>query len=306
MSDTHQGDRSETDPAKPDPQIPETPIAAAEAPVPEALATEAPPPPPPPAPAATPALQPDRSLRVGIAITAAAVIALFFLMTAKHEARTTPAAATGGPQWVSDVQNGLGRRGYDWVRIDVRDGMAIVSGEAPDVDSRQYGFEAAQTALQRADTANVLRVVVDATDLADGTPGVGAAVKALGPAPAAADCQVAFRSTMNDRAISFTPDSADLSSDNTRLLDALAALALHCKAYPIEIGGHTEMSGAGPHNLRLSQLRAAAVETYFVGKGVSQAGLTARGYGAKKPLDSARTPAADARNRRIEFTVTGF
>ena len=295
VSDTQAGDPPDVDP--PDPKA-DTPEAAAA----EALAspTEAPPVPPAP-PTATP--PPDRSLWVGISIVGVALVALFFLVNIKHDAPATIAVATGGPQWVSDVQNGLGQRGYDWVRLDVRDGVATVSGEAPDVDSRQYGFEAAQTALRRADAGNTLQVVVDATALAGGKSGVGAAVTTLGAAPAAADCQAAFQSTLADRAIAFTPDSADLTADNTRLLDALAAVALRCKAYPIEIGGHTEASAS--RNARLSAQRAAAVEDYLIGKGVPRTGLTARGYGASKPLDPAAGPAADARNRRIEFTVTG-
>lgn len=257
------------------------------------------------APPAPPAQAPDRSLWVGVAITAASVVALYFLMNMKHDAPPVTTAAAAGPQWVGDVQSGLGQRGYDWVRIDVRDGVATVSGSAPDVDSRQYALEAAQTALLNADTAGTLKVVVDATELAGGAPGAGLAVKALSPAPAAAACQGAFQSVLASRPIAFTPDTAELTQDNTRLLDALAGVALRCKAYRFEIGGHTENSGAAAHDRQLSQARAAAVQGYLVGKGVAAASVTARGYGADKPLDAARTPAADARNRRIEVTVTG-
>jgi outer membrane protein OmpA-like peptidoglycan-associated protein len=55
----------------------------------------------------------------------------------------------------------------------------------------------------------------------------------------------------------------------------------------------------------LSQSRAQAVLDYLTSKGVDGTRLTAKGYGATKPIADNKTEIARATNRRIEFTVSG-
>jgi outer membrane protein OmpA-like peptidoglycan-associated protein len=208
------------------------------------------------------------------------------------------------PGWVKEVTGGLAQRGYDWISIDLSEGIATVSGAAPDVDSLKFGFEAAETALTEGEHAADVKLVVDATALEGGPAGVGAALAGLGTSPEAADCQAAFRATLEGRSINFEPGRADLTADNRRLLDALSAVAVRCKAFKIEIGGHTDASGSANANNALSEARAMSVRDYLTARGVPAEGLSAQGYGSRMPLDPARTPAADARNRRIEFTVS--
>lgn len=71
----------------------------------------------------------------------------------------------------------------------------------------------------------------------------------------------------------------------------------------IEIGGHTDNTGAPAANLSLSQRRADAVRSALLQDGVAPAMLTARGYGATKPLASNDTADGRLQNRRTEFTV---
>ncbi len=244
-----------------------------------------------------------RRVAAGVGVSAGICAALLTLVLMSLGG-LTGGVPMNGPAWLKGVTTDLGQRGYDWITIDVADKIATISGEAPDVDSRQYGFEAAETALHRADEAGEIGIVVDATHLEGGTPGFGAALKALGATPAAAACQDAFRSTLEGRTVNFAPASADLTTDNKRLLDAVSAVAMRCRAYHMEVGGHTDASGAADANDLLSAQRAGTVEAYLINKGVPADVLTAKGYGARMPLDPARTPEADARNRRIEFTVS--
>jgi len=243
-----------------------------------------------------------RRLAAGVGVGAGVCAALFTLALMSLGGLTGGMHASG-PAWLKGVLDGLGQRGYDWITVDVTDKIATVSGQAPDVDSRQYGFEAAEIALKRADEAGEIGIVVDATHLEGGAPSFGAALQALGEKPAAAACQDAFRGTLTGRTITFAPASADLTIDNKRLLDAISAVAVRCRAYHMEIGGHTDASGAADANDLLSAQRAGTVEAYLINKGVPAEILTAKGYGARMPLDPARNPEADARNRRIEFTV---
>ena len=244
-----------------------------------------------------------RRLTAGVGVAAGVCAALFVLVLMSLGGLAGGVHASG-PAWLNDVVRDLGQRGYDWIAIDVGDKIATVSGEAPDVDSRQYGFEAAETALRRAGENGEIALVVDATHLEGGSPSFGAALQGLGVQPTAPACQEAFRATLDGRAVNFAPASADLTADNKRLLDAVSAVAIRCRAYHMEIGGHTDAAGAGDANDLLSAQRAGTVEAYLINRGVPAEVLTAKGYGARLPLDTARTPEADARNRRIEFTVS--
>ena len=242
-------------------------------------------------------------LATGIGVIALAVLLLIVLAFIDDRDGTRGDAADSG-RWLDGVTANLAQRGYDWMRIDIDDGVATVSGEAPDVDSRAYGFEAAEKAIERADADDSVRVVIDATHMEGAGASVGAALTTLGRAPTAGACQSAFAATLEGRTVKFTPGSADLTAENRRLLEALAGVATRCKAHRIEIGGHTDRSGGADVNVALSQARAEAVLRYLTDRGAPAAGLSAHGYGARRPLDRRRTPAADARNRRIEFTVS--
>jgi OOP family OmpA-OmpF porin len=68
-----------------------------------------------------------------------------------------------------------------------------------------------------------------------------------------------------------------------------------------EIDGHTDNSGAAPHNLQLSQQRADAVKTQLITMGVDSARLTTKGLGDTKPISDNATQEGKANNRRVEF-----
>jgi outer membrane protein OmpA-like peptidoglycan-associated protein len=231
------------------------------------------------------------------------LLALLLCALAVLSVRVEDRAPPGGA-WLAKVQENLAGRGYDWLKIDIADGVATVSGEAPDVDSRQFGFEAAEAAIQRSDTGKSVRLVVDATTMEGAAPSSGAALNGLGAAPTAETCNGAFAATLTARPLSFERGSAELSAEDKPVLDALSAVAIRCKAYRIEIGGHADRAGAAAANLTLSQQRAEAVQRYLTERGVPATQLTTRGYGSSKLLDPGRSPAANARNRRIEFTVS--
>jgi outer membrane protein OmpA-like peptidoglycan-associated protein len=45
------------------------------------------------------------------------------------------------------------------------------------------------------------------------------------------------------------------------------------------------------------------VKNYFVGKGIDEGRLVAKGYGPDAPLVNKKTKAARAKNRRVEFKL---
>ncbi|MET0545510.1 MAG: OmpA family protein [Caulobacterales bacterium] len=129
-------------------------------------------------------------------------------------------------------------------------------------------------------------------------------VLALGDAPTADACNAAFKEMMAGETVNFSTGATALADSAMPALDGAAAIAGKCKAYKIEIGGHTDRSGSRAINLRISDQRAAAVKDYIVGKGAPAAILTPKGYGESELLDKSTGAKAAARNRRISFAVT--
>lgn len=109
--------------------------------------------------------------------------------------------------------------------------------------------------------------------------------------------------TLELKNINYEIGSANLTADSRYELDNLVE-ALN--AYPkmtIQIAGHTDNTGDANANLTLSQQRAAGVVNYLVSKGVNASRLRAIGYGQTRPIDTADTDEARAKNRRTEFTI---
>jgi OmpA-OmpF porin, OOP family len=75
------------------------------------------------------------------------------------------------------------------------------------------------------------------------------------------------------------------------------------KTIKVEIHGHTDEKGTDAFNLRLSRARAQSVLNYLASKGVSKSLMKAIGFGKSKPLDTAKTEEAQAKNRRVELVV---
>jgi cytochrome c oxidase subunit II len=103
--------------------------------------------------------------------------------------------------------------------------------------------------------------------------------------------------------VTFETGSATLTASSKYQLDVLVE---EFAAYPnlaVEVAGHTDNVGDAAANLTLSQQRAASVKTYLSAKGVADNRMRAAGYGSTKPIDTADTAEAKAKNRRTEFTI---
>ncbi len=89
-------------------------------------------------------------------------------------------------------------------------------------------------------------------------------------------------------------------------LPVLQSISAILKEYPtskFSIEGHTDNSGKADANLKLSEERAAAVKNYLVENGIAADRLTSSGYGQTKPIDSNKTKAGKANNRRVEVKL---
>ena len=105
----------------------------------------------------------------------------------------------------------------------------------------------------------------------------------------------------------FAPGSAELRSDGSRALDAVAA-ALRSLDNQIAIEGHTDdrpiSSSKFPSNWELSTARAGAVLRYLVDHhGLPPGRMTAAGYAEQRPVGANATPEGRAQNRRVDVAV---
>ena len=110
--------------------------------------------------------------------------------------------------------------------------------------------------------------------------------------------------------ILFETGSAILSTEGKELLDAIAEEVLlnaDYSDYAIRIEGHTDntpIGGSALRNWNLSTERAIAAVKYLQEHAnVSAERLAATGYAFYQPIDTAETPEAKAKNRRIEIIL---
>ncbi|MEM9170629.1 MAG: OmpA family protein, partial [Pseudomonadota bacterium] len=115
-----------------------------------------------------------------------------------------------------------------------------------------------------------------------------------------AACNEAFEALLTEARIEFKIASAQLDEASAPLLDRVAEAAEACPGR-LRIEGHTDATGAGDVNERLSGFRAQAVKTALVDRGLDEALLEARGYGERRPIADNATAEGRARNRRIEI-----
>ncbi|MBS1490682.1 MAG: PD40 domain-containing protein [Bacteroidetes bacterium] len=106
------------------------------------------------------------------------------------------------------------------------------------------------------------------------------------------------------RNIYFDFAKASFKTESYGELNKLEAMMRQNQNLQVEIAGHTDFVGTKQFNKNLSQLRANAVKTFLVNKGIDTRRVKAVGYGEDKPLAS-NDDEKEGRelNRRVEFKV---
>lgn len=102
----------------------------------------------------------------------------------------------------------------------------------------------------------------------------------------------------------FETNKAKIRSQSFELLNTVGQVLRDYPEVRVEVQGHTDDKGADKANLKLSQARADSVRDYLIGRGIEPYRMTAKGYGETKPIDSNKTTAGRAANRRVEFVRT--
>jgi len=101
----------------------------------------------------------------------------------------------------------------------------------------------------------------------------------------------------------FEYDSAVLTADARDLLKVKAQWMQANPSARVLIEGHCDERGSNEYNLALGDRRAESAKTFLVNLGISPSRLSTVSYGEEKPVDSGKTEAAYAKNRRAHFVL---
>jgi OmpA-OmpF porin, OOP family len=105
--------------------------------------------------------------------------------------------------------------------------------------------------------------------------------------------------------INFDTDTASLKADASPIIDQIYELLNNDMTLKLSIEGHTDNQGAATRNQNLSAERSSAVKDKLVKLGIKPERLSAKGFGATKPLVENSTEANRAKNRRVELVKQG-
>lgn len=106
--------------------------------------------------------------------------------------------------------------------------------------------------------------------------------------------------------VTFGFDSSSLTANARNALDDMASVLQEYADTRVNIAGHTDSTGDADYNQRLSERRASSVGNYLARTGVSRNRLSMRGYGENQPVASNNTEQGQARNRRVEITLSAI
>ncbi|MDR1317310.1 MAG: OmpA family protein [Spirochaetales bacterium] len=113
-----------------------------------------------------------------------------------------------------------------------------------------------------------------------------------------------FGVTLTLENIQFPPDSSVLIPAEQEKLNRIGEILNRYPDRDILITGHTALAGTAEGRKKLSEDRAAAVGSYFIGKGIRGSERMAfRGLGAGVPLADNSSSEGRAKNRRVEITI---
>ncbi len=103
--------------------------------------------------------------------------------------------------------------------------------------------------------------------------------------------------------IEFETGSDVIKPASYKMLDEIYNSAVIAENLKLGVYGHTDNVGTDSKNIPLSERRANAVKDYLMKKGISEAQIETKGFGATKPIADNNTAAGKAKNRRVEIVL---
>ena len=103
--------------------------------------------------------------------------------------------------------------------------------------------------------------------------------------------------------IQFEFNSSALTAESESGIQILTAFLMRNPDLKVELAGHTDNVGNDNYNLKLSSDRAESVRKALIANGIEEMRLTAKGYGATKPMVPNDSDEHRALNRRTEMII---
>ncbi|MDC0886238.1 peptidoglycan-associated lipoprotein Pal [Altererythrobacter sp.] len=103
--------------------------------------------------------------------------------------------------------------------------------------------------------------------------------------------------------IFFDTDRFNIDSTDAAALQTQAQYLGQYSNVSVTIEGHADERGTREYNLALAERRANAAKNYLVSLGIPAARIATVSYGEERPVATASTPEAWARNRRAVTVV---
>ena len=103
--------------------------------------------------------------------------------------------------------------------------------------------------------------------------------------------------------IQFETGSSVIKPQSYATLDEIMKSSVVAEGLTVGVYGHTDNVGDDAKNQRLSEERAVSVKNYLISKGIPDARITVKGYGAAKPIADNNTADGKAQNRRVQIVL---
>ena len=103
--------------------------------------------------------------------------------------------------------------------------------------------------------------------------------------------------------IFFNQNSNDLSEKAIEKLDRVFEILTKNPNIEITLNGYSDSIGSASYNEMISEIRANAVKSYLVGKGVEHFRIMAFGHGSQKAIASNKSADGRRLNRRVEIEL---
>lgn len=182
------------------------------------------------------------------------------------------------------------------------DGILDPKDKCPLVPEDKDGFEDEDGC---PDTDNDKDGVVDKEDLCPDEPETKNGYADGDGCPDSEQVRVIGDKIVLDDRVHFWTNSAVLRPASYPLLERVADVIKANPTYVhIEVQGHTDERGPAWFNQKLSQERSESVMVFLSSKGIPKDRLSAKGFGADKPLVDQKGERAWYMNRRVEFAIT--
>ncbi|MEO8167580.1 MAG: OmpA family protein [bacterium] len=101
--------------------------------------------------------------------------------------------------------------------------------------------------------------------------------------------------------INFETGKSIIKPESQKIVDQIAEMLKGNSSLKVGIEGHTDNVGTPASNKTLSESRAKSIMNAVTDKGIDKSRLSAKGWGAEKPIGDNKTEEGRAKNRRVEI-----